>query len=354
MLMINPGTAVVLRDAGGFTKPIKVEASQSYRVGRTTIPGSAIIGRKFGETVTLSDGHWHRCASTVITQVEDDDEIKSGENSEESREADLSSRAASAAYNSASFASKTKFSQEKYLLKKHKKYSKEITLLHASLFSVSCSNENDPSFSTVGLMLRYANATAGSRVMAFDDGSGLVIAGLLERGCRITRVLAGKGTASVKAVTDLGLKPSAINNIQLEAATMQLGITSRDHEDDGTTSPRAKRRKSEVVPEVAPFDSAIVCCTGTANTDTLNSVVEAAIMSLRDSCGELCLYTHYFEQASHWQRALRSRSGFINVGMREVLLREHQILPDRTHPLMQSQVQLFQGFLISATKVKGR
>ena len=45
---------------------------------------------------------------------------------------------------------------------------------------------------------------------------------------------------------------------------------------------------------------------------------------------------------------------FTHVRLEEFLLREQQVLPNRTHPMMQAEIRLVNGFLLSAIKVLPR
>jgi hypothetical protein len=42
---------------------------------------------------------------------------------------------------------------------------------------------------------------------------------------------------------------------------------------------------------------------------------------------------------------------FINVQLTEQMLREHEIVKERTHPIMKQSIALFRGFILSAIKV---
>ena len=46
------------------------------------------------------------------------------------------------------------------------------------------------------------------------------------------------------------------------------------------------------------------------------------------------------------------RNEYTHVKLHEYFTREHQILPQRTHPVMKPAVPLMQGFVLAATRVQ--
>ncbi|KAF4716892.1 hypothetical protein FOZ62_011961 [Perkinsus olseni] len=51
------------------------------------------------------------------------------------------------------------------------------------------------------------------------------------------------------------------------------------------------------------------------------------------------------------QRQLIKLPQWINVTLTEPIVREHQVLPNRTHPIMQSATNSAQGVILTAIKV---
>ena len=321
--MLEEGSSVILRDAGGFCRVVaKLEGGTLYRVGRMTVAGNFLFGRRWGETIAQSGSEWMRCRPTRILGAGEG--FGDSSEPENDKEDDLPSRAESAALNSSTFSDKTRFSQEKYLLKKHKKYSKEITLLEPTI-PLLCELSQVIHWDAIALLLRLGN-TRG-KVLIYDDATGLAVAAFLQRGSHVTRIVASKGSNSFKSVQDLGIKCNGNPNLQ------ELRLSDDKLSKDS-------------------FNSFVCVFTGNAPGVTLDTLIEKGIDMLSDECGNFALYVRHFEEASAWQKKLRTYKNFLNVNMTEILTREHQIMPDRTHPLMQSSVQLLQGFIVSAFKVK--
>jgi len=308
------GQPVVLRDAGNFTRVVgRLNEKDSYRVGRTNIPGKELIGRRYGETVSREGEAWVRCQPTVVEQA-----LDASSESEPEEE----SRAAQSALQSDTFASKTIFSQEKYLIKKHKKYANEVTLLEPTIMNLSEVVGSPIRWEAIGLLLRYGNATSGAKVLVWDDATGLPTAALLQRGCNVTRLIAGKGTNSQKCVTDLGVSTEHLKECRL------VDHTAQDF-----------------------YDSVVIVNTESIAEAAVEEIVEKTMASVSSCCGTMTVYTRHMESASHLHKMFRRAKEFINVTMTETFFREHQIMDQRTHPLM-SEVSLFQGFIVTCMKVK--
>jgi hypothetical protein len=321
--MLQQGDSLVLRDAGGFCRVVnKLDAKQSYRVGRINIPGSELINRRYGETLIKVGESWSRCQPTVIEQSTEECEGATPEEVEIEQEDAEQSKSTRAAMLSDTFAAKSVFSQEKYLLKKHKKYASEVTLLEPTIMNLSEVVGSPIRWDAIALILRYGNATAGSKVLVWDDAVGLTTAALLQRGCHVTRITAGKGTNSAKGIMDLAVSRDLLKEVRL------TDLEVVDH-----------------------FDSLVIV--NTENQDvTLDDIIEKSLEAVSTSCGIVTVYTRHFEAASELHKRFRLAKEYLNVTMTETFFREHQIMDQRTHPLMQSEVNLCQGFIVTCMKVK--
>mmetsp|Transcript_127038 Transcript_127038/g.290675 ORF Transcript_127038/g.290675 Transcript_127038/m.290675 type:complete len:118 (+) Transcript_127038:974-1327(+) len=51
--------------------------------------------------------------------------------------------------------------------------------------------------------------------------------------------------------------------------------------------------------------------------------------------------------------SVEQKFGFVNIRLEEFWLREYQVLPQRTHPLMNAQTNLVSGFVLSGVKIIG-
>lgn len=225
--------------------------------------------------------------------------------------------------------SKSNFSQEKYLRKKHDKFAKEITLLKPSLsdFCDSCTTEIRADL--LGSLLRFSASKFGDSVGIIDDTAGILVTALLQRGCRVDRYVTGRSTGQEKALHMFGLE---------KADSLRV------------------IRNDTVAPTGVEYDSLVFTHNGTAEVD-IGEAYRALEPMLRLG-GSLAIYSRTIEPLLELLYALRnfqdedsSGSRFINIQLTEQMSREQEILKERTHPIMQQSLNLFQGFILSAVKV---
>jgi tRNA (adenine58-N1)-methyltransferase non-catalytic subunit len=250
------------------------------------------------------------------------------EEDQETHETGHSRAAASAASNPA-FLAKTKFSQEKYLRKKQKKYSKEVKLLKPCLKDFCESGIPPIRADMLGSLLRFSGANFGSTVAVVDDVFGIITAGFLQRGCNVERYVLGRATGQERAQCAFGLERSP-NLFVHRSLTSDEAIESK-------------------------YDSVAIAIATSAET-TIQESFEALQGKLK-LCGTLVCYSRTIEPLLALLYKLRENpvegqeTRFINVQLTEQMLREHEIVKERTHPIMTQSLGLFQGFLLSAIKV---
>ena len=237
------------------------------------------------------------------------------------------SRAIDSALNNPAFSQKTKFSQEKYLRKKHQKYSKEITMLKPSLKDFCDGGMVPVRADMLGSILRFAGVRCGSVVGIVDDGVGIVTTALLQRECLIDRFVLGKATGTERAqcVFNLDKSPLFQNLTSLEDSAARY------------------------------YDSVIIVNSGLAE-DSIQEAFEGLQKRLKVA-GTLVIYSAYIEPLLSLVYELRREPTedqefrYLNVQLNEQMLREHEIVKERTHPIMKQSIGLFKGFILSAIKV---
>jgi Gcd10p family len=318
------GSQILLQGTNGNYRMIrKLKESETYRIGKAMVPGTALIGLQYGSTICdNADGTWKRVRPTRVGDIETEDET---EELSASPEEAVTSRAMESAINSVNFAVKSKFAQEKYLVKKHKKFAREVTAIRPSLIKLTELEGSALRWDAICLLLRYGNISEGCTSLIFDD-SGSFVAACLERGAKVCRLIEGKGTNSNKICQDLGINLTDLSVTELESL--------KDETNDLTVL----------------YDSLILVST---ERKCLQSLIDIAIKRLTDQGGLLAIYTRDMEEALKLQKQFRFFvDSLINVKLTEIFFREHQILSQRTHPIMTSQLPLFQGFVVSAIKIK--
>jgi tRNA A58 N-methylase Trm61 len=89
---------------------------------------------------------------------------------------------------------------------------------------------------------------------------------------------------------------------------------------------------------------------------TIEQVFEALNARLKVA-GTLVIYSCYIEPLLELIYKLRAdpiegqETRYLNVQLTEQMLREHEIIKERTHPIMKQSIGLFKGFILSAIKV---
>ncbi|EER05671.1 conserved hypothetical protein [Perkinsus marinus ATCC 50983] len=394
--VIDYGKSVIVRASDGSAKVVRIpkapksdvgndgehspkgkkprpKRQDNVKIGKTVVPVSALIGRRYGSTIHHREGEgWVRSqCSKVATSDDAAVEIDTTVNnqfleqtSDDKQPAIGASSATDAALKSKTFEMKTQFSQEKYLRKKQKKYLREVTLLPLNLFNYchyAPGAANGPRFDLVGSILRHTSHC--SSLVVWDDScGGLVTAAALQRGQKVERLARGRGTTPDAAVTELGI-PGEVVGALLSKTQLVEGDEKEEEEgkqddevgSDGLRHYHKHSTKRSVVgnPVLNPEGGIVVwmdlAISGT--TKEFFEVVSVVMEQITPYCGTLVVLARHMDLVQQLQRRLIKAPGWINVTLAEPILREHQVLPNRTHPIMQSATNSAQGFILTATKV---
>ena len=237
-------------------------------------------------------------------------------------------RAMESALSNDAFLGKTKFSQEKYLRKKYRKYAKEITILKPTIADFCEANPTEIRSDVLGSLLRFSGTRDGSSVAVVDDVAGIVTAALLQIGCKVERYVFGKNSGQERCQHMFGLEKSA-----------NLSVI----------------RDTNEVPPGRVYDSIVIAHNGTPEFDV--EKVFQQLMPMLKISGTIALYARNIEPLLRILYQLRIDSNshglstFINVQLTEQMCREQEIIQHRTHPVMQQSIYLFKGFILSGVKV---
>ncbi|KAF4676643.1 hypothetical protein FOL47_005796 [Perkinsus chesapeaki] len=272
-----------------------------------------------------------------------------------------SSSATDAALKSKTFEMKTQFSQEKYLRKKQKKYLREVALLPLNIYNYchyAPGAANGPRFDLVGSILRHTSQCQ-SLVVWDDSCGGLVTAAALDRGQHVERLARGRGTTPDAAITELGIPSEVVGSLLSKTQLVDEEEEESKQDDyvgdDGLRHYHKRARKRSVVgnPVISP-DGGVVVWMDLAisgGTKEFSEVTSAVMEQITPYCGTLVVLVRHMDLVQRLQRELIKSEEWINVSLTEPIVREHQVLPNRTHPIMQSATNSAQGFLLTATKV---
>ncbi|OEH78619.1 eukaryotic initiation factor 3 family member related protein [Cyclospora cayetanensis] len=241
------------------------------------------------------------------------------------------------AANSTTFEQRTKMSKEKYI--------KQFTVLEASL-SELCQYyfETNPT-KIIGLrhdylsrILHCLSLEPGQRLMVLDHALGLPTAGALMRlgdAGRVFRLLEG-GTVGDKALRDAELPASLLASLVDVNIDHLLEILQDRH--DGVLHEELKQQGDSTMTQYELFARLV------------HRALLVAFRYLKPG-GRLVLFTQAFEFAGCVHSALCASRDFVHISLEELLLREFQVVPGRTHPIMQSTIAIPSGFIVSATKI---
>eukprot|EP01118_Nematostelium_gracile_P016837 TRINITY_DN7061_c0_g1_i1.p1 TRINITY_DN7061_c0_g1~~TRINITY_DN7061_c0_g1_i1.p1 ORF type:complete len:349 (+),score=106.51 TRINITY_DN7061_c0_g1_i1:338-1384(+) len=267
-----------------------------------------------------------------------------------------------------SFQEKTKFSQEKYIKKKRKKYYKFIRVVKPSALNI-CQTYylNKPQLiqhlreDSLAQILHLANIQSNSIVMVVDNCSGMLVGAIAER-------LAGHGTIinlyegpqpSVKLMDLFNLSPEA-RSIVLHFPLNQIRSVkdaAKQSEDKSQTESNKQEEQDQSdqpAPPVDKFSAARI-----AIAKQCDSLVICSRYDLGSVFDELYPYlalSRPFAVFSTFAQPLgeifdvyrRSRNA-LNMQLNETWTRTYQVLPDRTHPNM--NMDAASGYVLSGTKV---
>ncbi|KAN0028709.1 hypothetical protein ACTFIV_010561 [Dictyostelium citrinum] len=296
--------------------------------------------------------------------------------------------------NSESFKTKTSFSQIKYLKKKIKKYSTIVKIIKPTLKSLTEAYYKKDSrkicglrFDSFGQLLTLGNIRANSQVLVVETCMGLVTGSIAERmngSGTILSAYIGKGP-SLSIVNNFGFDTDVLNTIY----PFNLNITSvlNKGEDVGKLPPTAssgiydkqvkekekqklKDEKDEVKEgggEEENGPKTIINQRNDTSNENIVKLLKDGVWSLvivtkysplnillscwpyLNSSGSFVIYSHFPQPLMEVHQFLHKNQMAVNQQISEIWMREHQVLPKRTHPMM--GMDGASGFILYGTKV---
>lgn len=277
---------------------------------------------------------------------------------------------------SKSFSSRTEYSKSKYIRRKTKKHSDRvliikpnIRLLAQSYYMKDCVRVSNLRTDQLGMILQLGSVHHGKNVLVFDQVLGLVSAGVMDR-------LGGHGSCihlhrgliaqSIPCVHSMNFNdkisstflPVRISSIlgtpkQLdEEKEENIPVEKDDTNDDGdveadsSAARRADRLAREQRGLALLADGVDVLIIATRTVDPV-TILEVTYPTLRPS-GSVVVYGPHMELILDAHRWLMEHD-CVNVRLTDQMYRIHQVLPDRTHPLMAQHI--VGGQLLSGIKV---
>ncbi|KAJ2155887.1 tRNA (adenine(58)-N(1))-methyltransferase non-catalytic subunit trm6 [Coemansia sp. RSA 552] len=380
--VVKRGDHVIIRMPSTNAKIVCMRPGTTVSLGKFgSFKADELVGKAFGHTYEIQKGGSicpHRLAGfdgADITEannqkINDDptaqkltfEEIEALK--ERSIAGDVSAQEiiSSLTENNESFGKKTQFSQSKYIRRKQMKFMKSFVPLETTVYN-TCAYffESNPAKirgirnDTLSQMLGLANVYAGARILAVDDGQGLLVGAILSR-------IAEGGVV-------LSIHEGEVANYDV---LRYMNLSGADREQLRTLPWTKLYHKMEPFDETPPTDPSGPEMAGyerrqrgharlTGTVDCLNrggfdalvistnysplSVIKRLVPFLGGS-RMLVVYDQCKEPLIDAFKWLRGSSEFINVQLTESWLREYQVLPSRTHPLMNTSGG--GGFILSA------
>ena len=293
--------------------------------------------------------------------------------------------------NSATFNQKTAFAQEKYKMKKMKKHLTKIIARWPSpryvceaYFYKSPQITNSLRFDILGLMMNLGNVMANSQPLIVEDCGGVIV------GAAATR-MGGKGIACAGYVGD---HPSSMETIKQMNLTdeersvimttslrelakakrkweeeQENGLELKEEEEDGKAEKDAdaKNKNNSNGNDSIPSKKKLTKATRAdvdyfIRKEKFTSLILAhpqldpktTLPQLLEFCANstpFIVWSMTLQPLADTMHVLRKRGLAVSMTISEPFLRDHQVLPGRTHPVMTTEANSG-GYILSGTHAK--
>lgn len=281
--------------------------------------------------------------------------------------------------NSATFAGKTRFSQEKYLKRKRDKFDVCVRVVRPTAYTL-CETyfQRSPDkilhmrSDALGLLLGYGGVVPKRHVLVADDSIGLLTGAVAERlqgYGRVLNVFRGTAPPGIELLRMLNFSQSIQDSIS--HAPMDV-IHMLDKWEVTDAKPIRYTAREEV--ELQQREQHLTCAKRAASIarrperglvkqwlkdkfDCLVVAVRNDVVELFDELihhlapsGTFTAYCTHFQEAAELQYALQMSKLAIRVEMIESMLTQHQMLPGRAHPQMTESAT--GGYVVSGIRIK--
>ncbi|KAI0072222.1 Gcd10p-domain-containing protein [Panus rudis PR-1116 ss-1] len=382
---INAGDTVLIKIPSGDVRTIKLEKEGTVNLGKFgSFYSNELVGQQFGLSYEIRDKKLKVLPPRTFQEVEDtgatneliDDgqavqpltlaEIealkKSGVSAEEIINKQIEMHA--------NFSKKNEYSKEKYKKRKEAKYSKSFSTVIPTLYNVcdywfkkDQNRLRDIRPDSLSQMLSMANIRPGGRYLAVDDASGIVVAGIMERlggNGRLITICDVDSPPAYPVLTQMNF-PKSFTSIMSHlnwstADEEHMPIIASSEPPSGTfksDGQRARLNKRKAVTGqlmqvreelfAGEFDGLIV-----ASQYDPYSILEKLLPYLGGSAS-IVVHSPFVQIVADLQGKLRDLPQYLAPAVTEAWTRCYQILPGRTHPLMNASGS--GGFILHTIKV---
>ncbi|EGO01679.1 hypothetical protein SERLA73DRAFT_177104 [Serpula lacrymans var. lacrymans S7.3] len=401
---IRDGDTVMLQLLNGEIRSMKVQKDSNITLGRIgSFPGVHLLGQTYGLTYEIVEKELKVIPPRTLQDVEDtdatnelinDDDFVQPMALEEIESWKRAGMHASVGFflklptvdtsenlvflkdiinrqieQHANYSLKTAYSKEKYKKRKEAKYLKAFTTVEPTLFNVCTywfrknpTRIRDIRPDTLSQIMNMANIRPGGRYIAVDDAAGILVCGILDR-------MGGQGRliticdvdcppayptltqmnfnheATISILSSLNWATAQPDYISVMAPEPVTEVKSERH--------RSRLQKRKVVTDAVSntreelfsgeFDALVISC----EFDILQ-VVEVLSPYLAGSAS-IVVHSPHIQTLVELQAKLRSLPNFIAPSLTESWLRCYQVLPGRTHPMMNMSGS--GGYLLHSIKI---
>ncbi|PCH34318.1 Gcd10p-domain-containing protein [Wolfiporia cocos MD-104 SS10] len=382
---IQVGNTLLLRLPSGDIKTWKLEENATASLGKFgSFHANELIGQPYGLTYEIVDKKLKVVPPRTLQEVEDTDAtnelINDGQfvqplTSEEIEALKKAGVHAKEIINRqieqhANYSLKTEYSKEKYKKRKEAKYSRIFTVIDPTIFNVCdywfTKDQNrlrDIRPDALSQMLNMANIRPGGKYIVVDDASGIIVAGVLER-------MGGQGR--LITICDVDSPPAYPVMVHMN---FKKGVT------EVMSSLNWATAEEEYTPITASTEPSSAKIKSEAQRTRLNKrkLVTDALMQTREElfAGEfdgllvasqydpysilgklspylagsasIVVHSPHIQIVTDLQNKLRELPQYLGPAVTELWLRRYQVLPGRTHPLMNMSGS--GGFILHAINI---
>ncbi|KIO22383.1 hypothetical protein M407DRAFT_216590 [Tulasnella calospora MUT 4182] len=214
---------------------------------------------------------------------------------------------------------------------------------------------------SLGQMMSFANIHPGARVLVVDDTGGLLVAAVLERlggEGRLLTITDSESPPTYHVVEQLNLNTTEADGTMTylnwaEIEEEWAPVETYEPEEYRTHSQKARSEKRHARAEdlrkrrdefwAGEWNALVV-----ASEYEPFSIIERVEPYLAGS-GSIVVHSPYLQTLTDVHQKLRAKPQFLGPAVTEAWLRQYQVLPGRTHPMMNMSGS--GGYLLSAMKV---
>lgn len=395
LLDINDGERLVFA---------RLSAGATLKIGNSNCSLQPLIGYPFGSLFQIENGAKGPHLSQVVSSPQDNNVQEKGENRDNRALVDNNAAQSltceeieamkrqgargdeiveALIANSATFEKKTSFSQEKYRLKKQKKYAPKILMrrpfarcICEAYFKKYANRIGFLRVDTLSLLLSMGNVTANSDVLVVDMVGGILTGAVAERlggtgyvcstylgttpnPIDIVRIFNFSDEICKRIVhcplSDLCSTQNEAQPVSMEGTDVSSGNMKLDPVPETSVSPIIRTGKSQKAGQKASqeaikhwkengFSSLIIAG---PEIDAWSMVKE--FLPLLSYSAPFVIYHQYLQPLATCLNNLKLGKMAIGLQISEPWLREYQVLPSRTHPIM--QMSGFGGYILSGTRI---